>query len=107
MTDTLIALISIFIGLISANLFGLFNKKHSLGFIGNTIIGIFGSIFFIKAFGRLGFGPQAIMASGETNGMLFLINAIVSSLGGIIGLFLASTLKGIIDRKGLAKNKKE
>ncbi|HUH75131.1 MAG TPA: hypothetical protein VLZ75_12095 [Chitinophagales bacterium] len=88
MTDTLIALISIFMGLISANLFGLYSKKNTLGFTGNTIVGIFGSIFFIKTFSRLGFGAKAIMVSGEMDVSLFLINMLVSSIGGIVGLIL-------------------
>lgn len=89
MTDTLIALISIFVGLISANLLGAFFKKYSLGFTGNTLVGVFGSIFFIKVFARIGFGPKEIMQSGETDILLFIINILVSSIGGIIGLFLA------------------
>lgn len=97
MTDTLIALISIFIGLISANIFGFYSKKRSLGLIGNTISGIFGSILFIKIFGRLGFGPKAIMQTGETNLILFSINMLVSILGGVIGLILANTFKNKMD----------
>jgi len=93
MTDTLISLLSIFIGLISANIFGAFKKKYSFGLTGNTISGIFGSILFIKIFGRLGFGPKAIMASGDTNLLLFSINLLVSILGGILGLILAHAFK--------------
>lgn len=104
MTDTLIALISIFIGLISANLFGRFKRKYSLGFIGNTIIGIFGSIFFIKVFSRLGFGPKEIMQSGETDVVLFAINMLVSALGGILGLYIAKTVKNKIDQKTSEKS---
>ena len=104
MTDTLIAIISIFIGLIGANLLGLFVRRYSLGFIGNTIIGIFGSIFFIKTFGRLGFGPKSIMETGEVNVVLFIINMMVSVLGGALGLFLAKTLKNKIDQIAAEKN---
>ena len=89
MTDTLMALISIFIGLVSANLFVFYVKKYSLGLIGNTIAGIFGSILFIKIFGRLGFGPKEIMQSGKTDLILFTINIIFSILGGVIGVILA------------------
>lgn len=102
MTDTLMALISIFIGMISANVFGHYAKKYSLGLIGNTIAGIFGSILFIKIFGRLGFGPKDIMHSGDTNLFLFTINAFVSILGGAIGLILAKTFE-----KKMAKNSSE
>ena len=92
MTDTLIALISIFIGIFGSNLFALLKKKYTMGFTGNTIAGVFGSIFFIKVFGRLGFGPMAIMQSGEINDLLFTINMIVSFFGGVIGLVLTKLI---------------
>ncbi|WP_072349371.1 hypothetical protein [Flavobacteriaceae bacterium A100] len=86
MTGTLISLISIFIGIIAANLFGLFKNKYSFGFIGNTLIGVFGSILLIKSFGRLGFNPWSIMNNGDFNSLLLTINLIVSALGGVLGL---------------------
>ncbi|MDG2195031.1 MAG: hypothetical protein P8K77_09365 [Polaribacter sp.] len=89
MTDTLISLISILIGIIGANLTGLIFKKYSFGIIGNTIAGVFGSVLLIKFFGRLGFDPISIMQSGNLDLLLFLINSIVSFLGGataIIGI---------------------
>lgn len=92
-------------GLIGANLLGLFVRKYSFGLIGNTIIGIFGSIFFIKTFGRLGIGPKFIMETGEVNHDLFIINIIVSVLGGVIGLMLVKTLKNKIDRIASQNNK--
>jgi len=92
MTDTLIALISIFIGIIGANSTSLFFKKYSFGLIGNTIAGVFGSAFFIKSIGRLGFSPQAIMQTGTVNVDLFLINALVSFCGGLIAVILLSKL---------------
>lgn len=89
MTDTLISIISIFVGMIGANLLAIFFKKYSLQFIGNTISGIFGSIFFIKMFSRLGFDPMTIMKTGNVNGFLFTVNMIVSLFGGAIGLLSA------------------
>ena len=89
MTDTLIAIISIFVGMIGANVLAVFAKKYSLQFIGNTISGIFGSIFFIKMFGRLGFDPMTIMKTGNVNLILFSINMLVSFFGGVIGLLFA------------------
>lgn len=104
MTDTLIALISIFTGLISANAFGSYAKKYSLGFTGNTVAGVFGSILFIKIFGRLGFGPKSIMQTGEVNGLLFTINLVVSVLGGIMGVVLAKTFKNKMNKTQSKKN---
>ena len=89
MTHTLISMISIFVGIAGAYILVLLKKEFSLGFTGNTIAGIFGSIFFIKLFSRLGFGPFAIMETGELNVLLFSINITVALLGGAIGLILA------------------
>jgi len=88
MTGTLISLISIFIGIFAANLFAYFNKKHTFGFTGNTLTGVFGSIFLIKSFGRLGFDPWSIMQDGTFHSALFIINCLVSILGGILGLIV-------------------
>ena len=92
MTDTLISLLSILIGIIGANSTGLFFKKYSFGLIGNTIAGVFGSVFFIKSIGRLGFSPQAIMETGSMNNNLFVINSLVSFSGGLLAVILLSKL---------------
>ena len=92
MTDTLISIISIFMGMLGANLLSLLIKKYSLGFTANTITGIFGSIFFIKFIGRLGFDPITIMQTGEVNITLFIINMLVSLTGGAVGLILAKLI---------------
>lgn len=92
MTGTLISLISIFIGIIGANLFGFFKKKYSFGFTANTLIGVFGSILFIKLFGKLGFDPWSIMQNQSFNLLLFIVNCIVSFLGGVLGLFFAKMI---------------
>ena len=99
MTDTLIAIISIFIGIIGANMLAVLKKKYDMGFPGNTIAGIFGSIFFIKIFGRLGFGPMAIMKSGEVNILLFTINILVSFIGGAIGLIVIKLIRKKLDKR--------
>ncbi|RYM35169.1 hypothetical protein ERX46_07270 [Brumimicrobium glaciale] len=88
MTLTLISMISIFVGIAGANLLAIFKKKYSMGFTGNTLAGVFGGIFFIKSFGRLGFNPFAIMETGDVNYILFTINMLVSLIGGAIGLFV-------------------
>ena len=93
MTDTLISIISIIIGIIGANLTGFVFKKYSLGLIGNTIAGVFGSIFLIKTFGRLGFDPKSIMQSGNVNLSLFILNSIVSFCGGVIAVILIHKLR--------------
>ncbi len=93
MTDTLISLISILIGIVGANITGYIFKKYSFGSIGNTIAGVFGSILLIKSFGRLGFDPKSIMQFGNLNHNLFIVNSIVSFFGGSIAVILISKLK--------------
>lgn len=93
MTGTLISLISILIGIIAANLMGYFNKKYSFGIIGNTLVGVFGSILLIKLFGRLGFNPWSIMNNGDFNPFKLIINLLVSALGGAWGLVFVNWLK--------------
>ena len=92
MTGTLISLISILIGIIAANGLGFLIKKYSFGVIGNTIAGVFGSILFIKTFGRLGFNPWSIMNNGDFDGFLLLLNLVVSGIGGALGLILAKMM---------------
>ena len=92
MTGTLISLISIFIGIMSSNVFGYFKKKYSFGFTGNTLIGVFGSILLVKTFGRLGFDPWHIMNDGDFDGLRLTINLFVSALGGVLGLIFAKMI---------------
>ena len=104
MTDTLISLISILIGIIGANLTGFVFKKYSFDIIGNTIAGVFGSIFFIKSIGRLGFDPKSIMQSGDVNIYLFTINSIVSFCGGLITVIIIKKIKNKMNNIGRDKH---
>ncbi|MGC1632744.1 MAG: hypothetical protein WA749_11600 [Gelidibacter sp.] len=99
MTDTLIAIVSIFIGKFGANLLAVLNKTYTMGFAGNTIAGVFGSVFFIKVFGRLGFGPMAIIQTGAVNPFLFTINILVSLLGGAVGLVVIKLIINKLDKR--------
>ena len=99
MTETLISLLSILIGIIGAIIIGLIYKKYSFGIVGNTIAGVFGSIFLIKSFGRLGFNPQSIIQNETFNGLLFSINCIVSFLGGALGLILIKIISNKMNKK--------
>ncbi|WP_299101599.1 hypothetical protein [uncultured Winogradskyella sp.] len=98
MTGTLISLISIIIGIISANTFGSIFKKYSLGFKGNTLIGVFGSILLIKTFGRLGFDPWSIMNNGDFDTFRLIINILFSALGGILGLVVSKFIVSKMNR---------
>jgi hypothetical protein len=97
-TLTVISLLSIVLGILGANLFGLLKPRITLGFIGNTIAGVFGSIFFIKSFGRLGFNPQAIMSTGEANYYLLILNLLISIFGGLLAVYLGCLLKAIMNK---------
>lgn len=99
MTGTLISLVSIILGIIGAIFLGSIYKKYSFGILGNTIAGVFGSIFFIKTFGRFGFDPYSIMDYGSINIFLFSINCVVSFLGGIIGLVAINYFKTVVSKK--------
>lgn len=98
MTATLISLISILSGIIGANIVAVTFKKYAFGIVGNTIAGVFGSILFIKFFGRLGFDPFTIVASGNINFSLLILNVFVSFLGGVIALILIKKLKIILNK---------
>ena len=97
MTATLISLISIILGIIGANTAAFAYKKYSFGIIGNTIAGVFGSIFFIKSLGRLGFDPVSILQLGSINIILLAINLIVAFLGGAIAVILIKKLKKLMN----------
>lgn len=99
MTETLISLISISFGIIGGNSFLVILKKYSFGFTGNSIGGVFGSIFFIKSFGRLGFDPNSIMQTGNFNLSLFIINCIISFCGGFIAIILIKKLQTKMNMK--------
>ncbi|MFK7775284.1 MAG: DUF3817 domain-containing protein [Saprospiraceae bacterium] len=99
MTATLISLVSIFIGIIGANLTGFIFRKYSFGLVGNTIAGVFGSILFIKSFGRFGFDPVSIMQTGSTYLPLFFLNCLVSFLGGAMAVILMKKIKETMDSK--------
>lgn len=98
MTASFISLASILIGIIGANITGFIFKRYSFGFTGNTIIGVFGSIFLIKLFGRLGIDPKLIMQSGVVNYALLIINFFVSLLGGAIAIYFGFKLKTLVSK---------
>ncbi len=93
MTDTLISLISIVFGIIGAHISGYILKTYTLGTIGNTIAGVFGSILLIKSLGRLGFDPKSIMQLGDVHFGLLTLNLFISFIGGVIAVILIHKLK--------------
>jgi len=99
MTETLLSLISLSIGIIGANTTLFFFKKYSFGITGNTIAGVFGSAFLIKSFGRLGFDPNSIMKLGNVNGFLFSINTVISFYGGLLAVIFIYKMKNKIQIK--------
>jgi hypothetical protein len=90
MTQTLISLLNIIFGLLGANILALAYKKYSLGFTGNTISGVFGSVLFVKSFSRLGL---SIPLSGDMDLTLIIVNFLLSFLAGAFGLFLIYFIK--------------
>ncbi len=98
MTQTIISLLSILAGIIGANIFGKIFKKYSFDITGNTITGVFGSIFFIKSFGKLGFDPNSIMSAGELNIMLLIVNIVISLIAGGVAVFIANRMKNWMNK---------
>ena len=98
MTATLISLISVLTGIVGANISGFIFKKYSLGIIGNTIAGVFGSVFLIKSVGRIGFDPKAIMQSSDVNLTLFTINLMAAFLGGALAVIIICKLKNEMNK---------
>lgn len=96
MTTTLISLISILMGILGANAMGLFYPKYSFGFIGNTILGVFGGAFLIKSIGRLGLDPESVLVMNTVNFTLFSGNMLLSFLGGTLAVFIAFSLRKFI-----------
>lgn len=100
MTETSISLFSILIGITGALLCSWCKPKYSLAVTGNIIVGVFGSILFIKLFGRLGFAPNIITQSNHPY-ILLSINLLCSVLGSVSLLLLAS----YFHKKSLSKIK--
>ncbi|ALJ04256.1 hypothetical protein APS56_03470 [Pseudalgibacter alginicilyticus] len=84
-------------GIIAANSLGHAFKKKSFGIIGNTIAGVFGSILFIKIFGRMGFDPWSIINNGDFDGFRLAINMLISALGGIFALLFGKMISNKIN----------
>jgi len=103
MTQTIIALLSIIAGILGANIFG----KNHFDITGRTLAGVFGSIFFIKSLGRLGFNPNAIMQNGTTHLLLFVINMLVSFFGGVIAVKIALKIRGKMNQIDSEKHPKK
>lgn len=93
MNETIISLLSIIFGILGANITGYIFKKYSFGIIGNTIAGVFGSIFLIKTIGRMGFDPASIMALKTVNWNLFILNSLMSFSGGGLSIIFIHKLK--------------
>lgn len=94
MTETSISLLSILLGIMSAVLFAKLKPMYSLGLAGNCIVGVFGSILFVKIFGRLGHvAPNNMVLNSNINYIKLVANLIISSSGGIIGLFFIKKIK--------------
>lgn len=83
MTETTISLLSIITGIVAIYLFVYVTKHNNLSFTANTIIGVFGSILFIKSFGRFGFTPTDIVQQHQIHYSLLLLNLVISAIGAV------------------------
>lgn len=85
-------------GIIGANLMVQIYPKFTLGLTGNTIIGVFGSVLFIKSLGRIGVDPKIIMADGQVSIHLLILNFVIAILGGGISLAMISLINKKIQK---------
>ncbi len=99
MTESIISLLSIMFGVLSSNIYDKLKHYNNFDPVGYSISGVFGSILFIKSFGRFGFGPRAIMESGNVGINLLIINILVSILGGIVGGHVLNILRTRIKKR--------
>lgn len=98
MTETLISLISILLGIIAVQVFAKLKTNYSLGITANCIVGVFGSILFVKLFGRLFYiAPNHIVLNSTINFVKLFFNFFISGLGGILLLYTIKKLKVDLD----------
>lgn len=103
MTESLISLISISVGIIGALFMARLDRRYSFDLVGNTMAGVFGSILIIKSIGRLGFDPSNIMTLGRTNWSLFLLNLALSFSAGIGSVILLKKVQTRLKTMGNSK----
>jgi len=99
MNPSSLALLSILVGIIAANIFAYLKPKYSFDAVGNSIAGVFGSVLLIKSFGRLGFSPTDIVDATHFKVFPFILNMLVSAIGAVAFLFFVVKLKTYFDRK--------
>ena len=92
MNEGLISLLSILFGIVGANSIIFFRQESSLALKGNTLVGVFASVFFIKSFGRLGFNPTSIVTHPDQHLWLLGINLTVSFFSGLLGVLIAKKM---------------
>jgi len=92
MNESILALMSICVGIFGALGLSLYNKKYSFGLIGNIIVGVFGSVFFTKLIGRFGISPMTIINITEVNYNYLFIYFIIAFGGGVVSLWLSKKI---------------
>lgn len=88
MNESLIALSSIFFGVLGTVIFTKLSSKLYFGLTGNIIISVFGSVFFSKLFGSIGIHPSSILTNGDVNLFFLIVNYSISICGSILTLIL-------------------
>ncbi len=98
MTETLLSLLSIILGIIGTLIFTKVYSKYSFGFKGNVLVGVFGSVFFIKIFNRLGLSPFEIVNENKIIVYLLILNLLISAIGGVFGILFLNKIKSYLNR---------
>ncbi|PIB34703.1 hypothetical protein BFP72_04410 [Reichenbachiella sp. 5M10] len=82
MLESGLSLLSIGCGILGAHLTTVLLPRLSFGLTGNTIAGVFGSVFLVKSLGRLGFSPSYIIVDQQVDSPLLLLNLLISLISG-------------------------
>jgi len=96
MNPSFISLIGILFGILGANSILFWNKKKSLGLIGNSIVGVYSSVLYIKFIGRI------FNLKTNSDYLMIIIIFVGSFFVGLIFVYL--TKKVLLKLKRIKKN---
>ena len=98
MNESLIALSSIVVGVFGVFIYTKLSNKSYFSLTANSIISVFGSVFFTKSFGSLGIKPTTIFNNDSLNILLLICYYLISICGGIITLII---IKKVVSKYNL------
>ncbi len=97
MNPSFISLIGILFGILGANSILFWNKKKSIGLIGNSIVGVYSSVLYIKIVGRI-FNLKTNSNSDYLMIIIIFVGSFIVSL-----IFVYLTKKVLLNLKRIKK----